>query len=230
MLPFGNLLYHSLIKGKKKERFDIILEPLQAILQLALLSATPIDTKINITNNILYIQIPTWRQSITRTYYNDSKNDLFILFSAIQRFSKFYNYLNQINNNETDLFSLLKLMADKGIDNLLQTYKQTDNPALLHTLQIYKSLLSNTAVRIDENLDNCYENESGNSSDNRDIDNIFVDIRNLYTDAELMIIFNTLLLIQRNPNNYLEYINGLNEILEPINKQIRQWIVENIVY
>ena len=75
MLQAG-FLYNTVL-NKKKERFDIILEPLQAFIQLALLSFTPIETKLNIYNNILYIQIPGWKQTIMRTYYNDSKNDLF---------------------------------------------------------------------------------------------------------------------------------------------------------
>jgi hypothetical protein len=280
MLPLS-FIYNSLRSSNKKERFDIILEPLQAILQLSLLSSTPIDTKITIYNNILYIQTPTWKQSISRTYYNDSKSDLFYLFSVITRFNKFYEYLNYIKNNETNLFNLLKEMSIKGIDNLLQTYKQTDNPALLHTLQIYKNLLNTpvktTEIEINninndeisrnnsvssfrsadissnvnnlinfntaENYDNFYSSNTPilnqplfdpaiNSINpiNANIDNVFINIRNLYSTNELSIIFNTLLLIQKYPNNYLDYINGLNIILEPINKKIKKWIVDNIVY
>ena len=51
------LLYNT-FKSSKKERFGIILEPLQAILQLAFLSFAPIETKLTIYNNILYIQGP----------------------------------------------------------------------------------------------------------------------------------------------------------------------------
>ena len=79
MLQAG-FIYNTFV-SKKKERFNIILEPLQAFIQLALLSFAPVDSKINIHNNILYIQIPGWKQTIMRTYYNDSKNDLFFLFN-----------------------------------------------------------------------------------------------------------------------------------------------------
>ena len=67
-------------------------------------------------------------------------------------------------------------------------------------------------------------------SSNIDIDNVFINITKLYTEYDLLIIFNTLLLIQINPNNYIEYMEGLNKILEPINNQIKKWIVDNIVY
>ena len=71
-------------------------------------------------------------------------------------------------------------------------------------------------------------NPQYNLTDN--IDNVFVKITSLYNEHEYIIIFNMLLLIQNNPNNYLEYIEGLNKILEPINKRIQKWIVDNIVY
>jgi len=279
MLQAG-YIYNSII-SKKKERFDIILEPLQAFIQLALLSFTPTNSKINIYNNVLYIQISGWKQSILRTYYNDTKNDLFYLFNVINRFNKFYNNLTRINNNDTNLFILLKSLATKGIDNLLQTYRQTDNPALLHTLNIYKNMLydnidydiysikkdisfnniSNSSspvstrshspthflgnvptqkppdlpTEIEHNMDlkfntNNTKYTSYISNNTNNIDDVFIKITGLYTEYDYTIIFNTLLLIEKNPSNYLDYIEGLNKILEPINKQIKKWIVDNIVY
>ena len=287
----AGVIYNMLISGKK-ERFDIILEPLQAFIQLALLSFTPIDSKLNIYNNILYIQIPGWKQSIIRTYYSDSKNDLFFLFNVIKRFNTFYKHIKYINNDNTNLFILLKELSNKGIDNLLQTYKQTDNPALLHTLNIYKEILNkqdnqNLIINNNDNdndNDNDIDNDNDNDNDdnksisklfskqlsiqpntsqlspvsshslsphtarsvtpsvslsqlpsiaqssNIDIDNVFINITKLYTEYDLLIIFNTLQLLQTNPNNYIEYMEGLNKILEPINKQIKKWIVDNIVY
>lgn len=284
----AGILYNAII-SKKKERFDIILEPLQAFIQIALLSFTPIDSKLNIYNNILYIQIPGWKQSILRTYYSDSKNDLFYLFNAIKRFNKFYKHLVNIKNKNTNLFKLLRELSNKGIDNLLQTYKQTDNPALLHTLNIYKTILNenpkndntiNTIDTIDtiNTIDNTNDIIDTNDIENQgilnlfnqqintpqtspssspgisstispsippislnelptvsvsssiDINHVFKNITKLYTEYDLLIIFNTLLLIQTNPNNYIEYMEGLNKILEPINNKIKKWIVDNIVY
>ena len=149
-------------------------------------------------------------------------------------------------------------MSKRGIDNLLQTYKQTDNPALLHTLIIYKNILDQNPLHLSDlnnetindsssnlnnsdefnstiNYEELYSNSNSNnnlinSPNQNNIDNVFINIRNLYSTNELNIIFNTLLLIQKNPNHYLDYIYGLNYILEPINKQIKNWITDNIVY
>jgi hypothetical protein len=285
-----NFIYGALT-SKKKERFAIILEPLQAILQLALLSFAPVDSKLTICNNILYIQIPNWNQSVMRTYNNDSKNDLFYLFNVFIRFNKFYQHLKSINNkknhdtdnnnddnnndnnnnnnnnndndNDNDgsnmsFFTLLKDLATKGIDKLLQTYKQTDNPALLHTLNIYKNLLNNpeqqelanqyasmdmftdnsTMIANNKNLRSSSRQRTGSGSNHNqiipqqsvEIDNVFVNITKLYTDFDLIIMFNTLQLLIQNPQNYIEYTEGLNKLMEPINKQIQKWIVDNIVY
>ena len=210
ILPFSH---------KKKERFQIILEPLQALFQLSLLSFTPIDTKLNIYNNILYIQIPNWHQSISRTYYNDSKDDLFYLFNVIRRFKSFYiNFKDSQNQLEKDLYNLLVNLACIGIDNLLLTYQNVDKTALLHTLHMYKSMLDNSNTHL--NFDD----------DNNRIDTIFINIKDLYTQPEISILYNTLLIIQRDPTNYLNYINGINMMLIPMNEKIRKWINDNIVF
>lgn len=242
-------LYNTFLGGKK-ERFEIILEPLQAILQLALLSFTPIESKLTINNNILYIQSPNWSQGVVRSYYHDSKNDLFYLFNVFNRFNKFYKFLKNIKedsegdsereednetsniNDEENLFTLLKKLATKGIDNLLQTYKQTDNPALLHTLNIYKNMLNNpeNSFSIDEYSQYNHCEYRQNAQNDSNIDSVFKNIVKLYSKYDLIIIFNTLKLIIESPNNYLDYSEGLNKILEPINKQIQKWIVDNVVY
>ena len=88
-----NVLYKTIKTKKKKERFETILEPLQALLQIAYLSFTPIGTKLTIHNNILYIQPPNYSQSIVRWYNNDTQEDLFYLFNIFYRFKKFYYFL-----------------------------------------------------------------------------------------------------------------------------------------
>ena len=52
-------IYNFLKTDKKKERFDIILEPLQSITQLALMAFCPCGSKLTISNNLLFIQCAT---------------------------------------------------------------------------------------------------------------------------------------------------------------------------
>jgi hypothetical protein len=144
-------LYNFFKAEKKKERFDIILEPLQALTQLSALAFCPIGSKLTISNNLLYIQIPGWGQGLLRTFNNDKRDDLFYLFNVIIRFNTFYGYLktaNESSDEDAKLFKLLIKLAKQGIDNLLLTYSAIDQPSLLHTLHMYRTLLDNPELVI----------------------------------------------------------------------------------
>ena len=138
-----NILYSTIKSKKKKERFETILEPLQAILQIGYLSFAPIGTKLTIQNNILKIQIPNYSQPVIRWYNNDTQEDLFYLFNIFYRFKKFYHFLNdtKVNPENKKLYDLLIELAKSGIGNLIRTYSQTDKIHILHTLQMYKNIL-----------------------------------------------------------------------------------------
>lgn len=165
-----NVLYKTIKTKKKKERFETILEPLQAILQIAYLSFTPIGTKLTIHNNILYIQPPNYSQSIVRWYNNDTQEDLFYLFNIFYRFKKFYYFLFGGNSGNDvgagvavkdcehsakivnkKLYELLIELAKNGIGNLIRTYGQTEKIHILHTLQMYKNILETDSETTKQN-------------------------------------------------------------------------------
>jgi hypothetical protein len=143
------MIYSAVKNKKKRERFETILEPLQAILQIGYLSFTPIGTKLTIHNNILQIQHPNYSQPVIRWYNNDTQEDLFYLFNIFYRFKKFYVFLNEgatnknekANSDNKKLYTLLIEMAKNGIANLIRTYSQTEKIHILHTLQMYKNIL-----------------------------------------------------------------------------------------
>ena len=279
------LKFYSLLrKEKKKERFDIILEPLQAVIQLALLSFYPKGTKLTIANNLLSIQSPTWTQGMWRSYNQDVKEDLFFLFNTIMRFNLFYAFIKDDQDEYCDLFDLLVQLGKRGIDKLLLTYSTTEQPALLHTLQMYRTLLDHPEFLPDNkvhkshkgstNVKNKAESAPSSSKHNtvaaeskhntvvatvvesapssskhtatvaeskyaavatagenkQNIDDIFIKIRNLYTTHEYIIIYQTLMLLEKNPENYEAYVQGLNLIFSPKAEQIQKWINDNIVY
>jgi hypothetical protein len=209
---------------KKKERFDIILEPLQAVTQVALLSFCPKGSKLAIANNLLTIQTPTWTQGLWRSYNHDGKEDLFFLFNAIVRFNRFYTYLKSESDEYCDLFDLLVQLGKRGIDKLLQTYATTEQPALLHTLQLYRILLEKP------NLTEAEEVEVSKLHSANSIDDIFINIRSLYTSHEFILLYQALLLLEKNPERYDVYIRGINTLLTPVYDQIQKWISDHIVY
>ena len=103
-------LYNFFKTDKRKERFDIILEPLQAITQLALMAFCPYGSKLTISNNLLFIQSANWGQGMLRSFNNDKRDDLFYLFNSIIRFNKFYQtnrrYLSAIYRNMLVYFTV----------------------------------------------------------------------------------------------------------------------------
>lgn len=210
---------------KKKERFDIILEPLQAVTQLALLSFCPKGSKLAIANNLLTIQEPSWIQGIWRSYNHDMKEDLFFLFNAIVRFNRFYIYLKNESDEYCDIFELLVQLGKRGIDKLLQTYATTDQPALLHTLQLYRILLDKPIV-----FNEAEETEVNKIHGTNSIDDIFLNIRSLYTPHDFIILYQSLILLEKNPDRYDVYIKGINTMLSPVHGQIQKWISDHIVY
>lgn len=282
------LLYKTISGNKKKERFETILEPLQALIQIALLSYYPIGTKLTIQNNILYIQAPSYGQSVTRWYNNDTQEDLFYLFNIFCRFKKFYI---DVKTEHVQLFTLLIELAKHGISNLIRTYSQTDKTHVLHTLQMYKNMLDSSSSSSSSNnsmatirlppLNNNHDtthnkmNSESNERKNKmsrgmyrspaapilsqtenekekekemtsfsssvpvpassasseiDMDDIFIKISDLYNDEMFKIIYNIFIAMKSDETNYIDYANGLNAILHPINIKIKKWIDENIVF
>jgi hypothetical protein len=233
-------------KSKTKERFDIILEPMQAMSQIALLSFCPKGSKLSITNNLLSIQTPTWIQGLTRSYNHDRRDDLFFLFNAIIRFNKFYSYMKTKPGEENKLYELVLKLSKRGIDCILQTYANSDQPSLLHTLQMYRTMLERpeifaTQVEVAESdsdlptKNNSTDDENNNvdtcsRNSNKDIDDVFIKIRQLYSKQEFSIIYNNLLLLEKRPDQFDAYIQGINASMTPINLLIKKWINDNIVY
>ena len=71
-----------------------------------------------------------------------------------------------------------------------------------------------------------------NAKDNsvKDIDDVFIKITKIYSVQEFLVIYNTLLLMEKDPEQYETYINGLTALMQPRNNLIKKWINDNIVY
>ena len=233
-------------KKRSKERFETILEPLHAILQVGFLSFYPVGTKLAIKGNMLLIQPPDYTQSMSRWYNSDTQDDLCYLFNVFTRFNKYYTFLL---TDMPELYSLLISNAVKGLEKLIRTYTNTNRPHILHTLNMYKQIALNkhgsmmvaaasgsSAVLSDD------ETGPGNGgSGSGTIDAIFCNIVEKYSKRDLAVIHNVLLMLTETSSDgtgsvdgvredYLHYINGVNQILHPVNVSIKKWIDENIVF
>ena len=153
---------------------------------------------------------------------------MFFLFNAIVRFNRFYSFLKDEADEYCDLFSLLIQLSKRGIDKLLQTYSTTDQPALLHTLQLYRNLLDKPHLFTEgeeADIEKVQKMPVGNN-----IDDVFIQIRKLYVSHEYILLYQTLLMLEKNPDKYEIYIKGINILLSPVYEKIQKWIVGNIVY
>ena len=99
-----------------KDKINMVLEPLQAMIQLALLSLSPIGTKLTIQENILYLQSPNIIQPVSRWYNSDKKDDLYFLFQVIKRFIKWYNpIINKDSLMNEELYKLINAGNDTAV-------------------------------------------------------------------------------------------------------------------
>ena len=206
-------LYHainSIMSAKPKDKVDMILEPLQSMIQLSLLSTCPIGTKLHIQENILYLQTPNIIQPVARWYHSDKKDDLFFLYSVIKRFIKWYHPANNKKSPlSLELYQLISTMSMDGLTVLFKTYSSCQSASVIQVIQMYKNLLetNNDKILMDEYL--------ANEQQKINIDEVFENIITIYDKTILQIVHNTLLLIKHEeaPDNQYHMIHGLNFII-----------------
>jgi hypothetical protein len=218
-------LYNSIsFLHKTKEKITMTLEPLQAMVQIALLSVLPIGTKMAIYENILYLQSPSVIQPISRWYYADKKDDLFFLFQVIKRFIKWYGRENANSPIDTELYKLIVGMAKLGLDNLIRTYQTIESSmALIQIIKLYQDILTQNIIP--------GEIEQCDKSQEHQLDEVFENIIKIYNSNLITIIYNSLLLIQHETDetNINNYIDGLGLIMNKTNNTIKIWIKSNLV-
>ena len=204
----------EILRTKEKERADLILEPMQVMIQLALLAHSPIGTKISVSNNILSIQPPSMTQGVYRWWNNDNKDDLYYLFHAIRRYYKWYK------SQKDDVYQYILAWAVKGLDKLSETYNKADKNNIRHTLALYRNVLD---LKTDEIF-------KDNKEDTITIDQVFKEIINIYDDRLLYVTHNTLLMMEEEINTEFKQklLDGLTLILEPMDIKIRKWILEKM--
>ena len=199
----------------RKERSDMILEPLQVMVQLALLSQSPIGTKVSVSDNILQLHPPSWTQGVWRWYNSDGKDDLYYLFHAIRRYYKWYK------SEDNKIFNHILTSAVKGIEKLIITYSAAEQTAITHTLALYKNVLELESPDLFKDPD----------ADSINIDTVFQNIKDIYDKRLLKIIYNTIMVLEDSETTEdlkPYYVDGLLKILSPTNESIRKWIREKL--
>ena len=208
--------YHSLSFYKSKDKLDMILEPLQSIIQLALLSITPIGTKLTIQENILYLQIPGITQPINRWYHSDKKDDLIFLFQVIKRFIKWYNpkkydpiQLESQTQLEPNKKGVKPISSDKS-NKKQESNEIVDNDAIKKSpisLELYQLLIKMSIKGLD-NLVKTY-----NSTENNTIIQVIYMYKNLLENNDFAI--NEYDKLSHDKVNIDEVFEHITQIYEP---------------
>lgn len=204
----------ELLKAKKEET-EMILEPLQVLVQLSLLSFSPTGTKLSISNNELYLQRPYWLQGVLRYYNQDNKDDLYYLYHSIRRFFQWY-----IVKNNTFYNYLLKKASD-GLSKLIETYSNLNKKNITHTLSVYKNVLDVQNPELFKDLNNS----------SKSIDDVFSGIVDIYSDEIISFLANVFELLEKEKDYAVldDHIQGINLILKSTNNKIKKWISENLI-
>jgi len=200
-------------KSKPKEKMDMILEPMQVMIQLALLSFCPLGTKLSVNRNILSLHPPSFSQGVYRWFNQDSKEDLYFLFNVVRRYYKWYKKENH------KIYNYILDLAKKGISNLVQTYEKGENPSITKTLRLYYSIVSREKFEL---LPDDKESEA--------IDTAFEYIKHLYTMKIMVVVYNLLKMMESEENEKIRkcYRDGLENILHPFHEKIHMWINQNL--
>jgi len=185
-----------------------ILDPLSVIVKLAILSNKPIGTKLLIQNNVIYFQEPGPFQAFCRIFYKSNKTDLQYMYNPIN--IACLHFLSKDFVGKTTRIKQLFICAQKGLKNLMETYK---NCSILNlTLNYYYALLTNHIEQ--QYNDNMFNKDNFTCYYTKEVcDNL----NKQWTDEKIKVVLDIisfLLKYNDNPNN----VKSLETIMESIDK------------
>lgn len=256
----AHTLFGGILGGRYRDRMDYMLEPFQAMTQICCLSFLPIGTKLSIHDNVLYTNQPGITQGIARYIAGDGKDDLYYLCNVFIQFINWYGKPGDVHESarscqETGLFDIMIILAKSGLDRLIQTYRNGDRPTVLHTLGIYRMILTNPSMFMaDGSGPNSIVGHSSNrESDSRDSGNsndmayrqvlatlphgfegAGVDRRpreSIYNQCDMKVVQGLFqLMTQQSDNQHAvsSYMMAIDFALRPRHDTIRQWIMNSV--
>ena len=134
IIKYIKIYIYDYIMSTDKRQF---LDPISSLSRIILLHFSSPNTKIKITNHTIQLTEPSTWESLSRTWYKDSRHDIFVLYPIFFMFIKLY-LLEKKNtaklNENTDESKLtidelcykylkkLGIFAIIGIQKLQQTY------------------------------------------------------------------------------------------------------------
>lgn len=138
-----NPAFHLSDDTPKTDLRNYMLDPLSTIIKLSILANKPVGTKICIQNNTIVLQEPGPFQSFCRILNQSTKSDIQYLYNPIQfACSTFLRKDKEVDANKKHArIRSLFVSAQKGLDKLIETYRQCSVIKLC--LNYYYALISN---------------------------------------------------------------------------------------
>ena len=196
----NDILNKNILNEKTK-----ILDPMNVIIKLAVLSYKSPNTKISISNhNITFVE-PSYFQGLNRSYNRDNKEDIHYLLNPI--------YLAATTFLSDDNILLFQL-ARNGLLLLKDTYKS--HQTINHTLDLYIYIIDNSIKKI--NIEYSFVKIT------EDDLKIYKKFLYKWSKDEISIILNLFNLINTTPySSKIYYIESIEKVLIPIDKTIQEY-------
>lgn len=204
-----------------------ILDPMSCIVRLALLNFKDKGTKISITNNRIYYQLPNVFQGTVRWTNGDNRNDLHNLCNPIEKAIEWY----RPDKNES--IRVIFEYAIRGLKKLKKAYtmgdkKIGDSSLICHSLNHYIFLLQsavseNESERLDKlksdnnQLRTIWESNSEVRSELRDDFSSRSKFREIWIVQELLSLINSK---KRNGKSYTYLMDAIEQILQDKDEQV----------
>ena len=160
-----NLISSNLVNyiwTSKSKNMGTLLDPINTAISLCLLNHYPEGTKISIQNNEIGFQEPGTTQGISRWGKGDRFEDLHNLINPLKKMLEKKNEMNLWGEDNKN-FTFICHSVHAGLSKLSDTYKE--NQIAHHTLEFYKSLITENLQNKSHFLDKLNTEESKGNYD-----------------------------------------------------------------
>ena len=183
----------------------MILEPICSILRMILYIYKDKGTKISISNNSIQYNEPSIIQGIIRNFNGDKKDDLHNLYHPFLKAFEWYD------KNEK-IYKYFYQQCIIGLQLLVNVYDKNSiiHYTLSHYIQLFTDLLDCKKI---------------NSYDQLKESPLLNDLKNIWNENELEIIYNLFLLIKDcSEDEKLTYLKNIDDIISLKEKKVYDYI------
>ncbi len=203
-------IYSSVSSSVAGEHLYIV-EPLSAMVRIALLNYRDIGTKISISNNKISYSEPTMLQGTIRWSYGDTRNDLHHLLNPIKKAVAWFP------PKELEHAATIFRIARLGLKRLKETYKRTNEGHLVcHSLDLYSSIIDNSLKGKKKHMEIMDEDNA-----------ICKALRHIWLDSQIELIGKLLIQIESDRGNTAHYLDAIENILIVIESRVNK-VVKNL--